>query len=542
MKKGTLLFVFFLILQNTFSAPKLVIGIVVDQMRYDYLFAYWNKFGNNGFKKLLRDGFLCKNTNFNYVPTYTGPGHASIYTGTTPSMHGIIGNDWFDRKEDAMVYCTEDAQVTGTGTTNATGKMSPHRMLTTTVGDELRVASNKRSKVFGISLKDRSAILPAGHAANGAFWFDGVSGDFITSSYYMPALPAWLDKFNAKKLAAQYLSQPWKTLLPIEQYTESIADDNPYEKPFPAEAKPVFPHDLPAILKAIEGNYGLIKITPYGNSITTDLTKAIIEGEQLGKDEFTDLLCVSYSAPDYIGHQFAPKSIETEDCYLRLDKDIENLLLYLEKNIGKNNFMIFLTADHAAADNPSYLESMNIPSGYLAIDSYINELNNHLLERFPLNDPSKRFVRSIVNEQIYLNRTFLVEQKIDRELMEKLAAEFFRRIEGVAGVLTSTQLMNQEYTTGIKHLLQNGFNEIRSGDVIVSLQPSWMDHEKQGTTHGSPYSYDTHVPLIWYGAGITKGSTAEYIPITSIAPTLSLMLNIPYTNGNSGQPIEVLVK
>ncbi|MFZ5552510.1 MAG: alkaline phosphatase PafA [Bacteroidota bacterium] len=545
MKKLLFTVIAFLFVATGFSQtkkPKIVVGIVIDQMRYDYLYCYWNKYSENGFKKLVNYGYNCKNTNYNYVPTYTGPGHASIYTGTTPSVHGIIANDWFDKNEHMMVYCVEDSLSRTLGSSSLAGKMSPRRLLTTTVGDEMKIASMQKSKVIGLALKDRGAILTAGHTANAAYWFDDLTGAFITSDYYMKDLPQWVKDFNAKKKAQEYLSQVWNTLLPMEKYTESISDDNPYEKPFRGETKPVFPHNLPEILKAYDNNYGIIKATPSGNTITKEFAIATIEGEQLGMDEYTDLISISFSSPDYIGHQFGPKSVEQEDCYIRLDKDIAEIISYLEKKFGKNNFVLFLTADHAAVDNPAYLNDLKIPSGYINPDSHLVQLNNFLLENFVVSDATERFVRSIVNEQVYFNYEMISKNKIDEEKLEQLTADFFLTVDGVANVLTGHQLRSQEYHSGVKKLIQNGYNDKRSGDVVINLQPAWVDFEKQGTTHGSPYSYDTHVPLIFYGAGIPKGSTTEYIPITDIAPTLCLMMNIPYPNGSTGKIIGGVVR
>lgn len=530
--------------QNNIHAakPKLVVGIVIDQMRYDYLYSFYSKYSENGFKKLMAKGFHCKNTNYNYVPTFTGPGHASIYTGTNPSVHGIIANDWFDRNEGSMVYCAEDANVKTIGSTSNAGKMSPHRMFTTTIGDELKIASNGKSKIIGIALKDRGAILPAGHSANAAYWFDSETGDFISSTYYMNELPEWVKNFNAKKRTDHFLSQKWTSLLPIEQYTESLPDDNNYEFITKGETRPVFPHDLPTIVKAYEGNKGLIRSTPFGNTLTKEMMFAAIEGEQLGKDDVTDMLCVSFSSPDYIGHAYGPKSKEIQDCYLRLDLEIAEMISYLEKNIGKNNFVLFLTADHAAAEVPAHMMDMKIPAGYINVNDVADELNNYLLEFFPLNDPSERFVKAIANEQIFFNLDLLKRNKIEREAIEIKAAEFFRELKGVANVLTRHNLLYTEYTLGIRKMMQCGFNEKRSGDVVINLLPGWMDHGPKGTTHGSPYTYDTHVPLLFYGNGIKAGSSSEKVDITDIAPTLSLLMDIPFPNGCTGKVIPMLCR
>ncbi len=281
------------------SKPKLIIGIVIDQMRYDYIYRYWDKFGNDGFKRLVNEGFFCKNTNYNFVPTYTGPGHAAIYTGTTPAVNGIISNEWYDKSTGRYLYCAQDNNVIGVGTSTSEGKCSPVNMLTTTITDELRISSNMKSKVIGIALKDRSAILPAGHTANAAYWYDESTGSFITSTYYMKELPWWVQDFNKKELAKKYLNQPWTTLLPIEQYTESLPDDNQYEFKFKGETKPVFPHNMPELMKS-NGGLKMLRSTPFGNSFTKDFAIEIVKNENLGKSSVTDFLAISFSSPDEI--------------------------------------------------------------------------------------------------------------------------------------------------------------------------------------------------------------------------------------------------
>src|ERR1019366_6826882 len=366
---------------NLISKPKLIVGIIIDQMRYDYIFRYWNKFGNDGFKHLVNEGFFCKNTQFNYMPTYTGPGHAAIYTGTTPSVNGIIANEWYDKETGKDKYCVLDNTVTGVGTTNSEGNRSPANMLTTTISDELRISSNMKSKVIGIALKDRSAILPAGHTANAAYWYDGSNGGFISSTYYMNELPLWVNDFNKKESAKKYLSEPWNTLLPIDQYTESLPDDNKYETLANGESKPVFPHNLPELM-AKNGGLNLIRNTPFGNSLTKDFAIETIVNENLGKSNTTDFLAISFSSPDYIGHTYGPNSVEQEDDYLRLDNDLAELLKFIENYVGKNNALIFLTADHAAPEVPAYLNDLKIPSGYVNEKIMIDSLKKYLIKNY----------------------------------------------------------------------------------------------------------------------------------------------------------------
>ncbi|MCW3085596.1 MAG: hypothetical protein JWP12_2962 [Bacteroidetes bacterium] len=519
------------------AKPKLVVGIVVDQMRYDYIYRYWNKFGDGGFKRLVNEGFFCRNTNYNYVPTYTGPGHTSIYTGSTPAVHGIIANDWFDRKTGKYMYCAEDNSVVGVGTTAAEGKRSPANNLTTTITDELRVSSNMKSKVIGIALKDRSAIMPAGHTANAAYWYDGGVGSFISSTYYMTQLPQWVQDFNKKELPKKYLSQPWNTLLPIEQYTESIADDNKYETLAKGETKSVFPHNLPALMAA-NGGLNLIRSTPFGNSLTKDFAMEVIKNEKMGTSGTTDFLAISFSSPDYIGHTWGPNSVEQEDDYIRLDKDLAELLTFLDQQIGKDNVLLFLTADHAAPEVPQYLMDLKIPGGYVDEAKITKDLKTYLSKTYG----DTTLLSSYSNQQVFLNHKAIDDKKIVLQQIQEDVAAFLQNMEGVAEVLTATTMNNTAFIEGARYLMQKGYNAKRSGDVLVNYLPAWVDYQKTGTTHGSPYSYDTHVPLLFYGWNIPHGSSSEQVVVPDIAATLAMMLNIQFPNGCTGKPISVLVK
>jgi len=529
---------FAFIVSNSLFAqqPKLVVGIVVDQMRYDYLFSFSEKYGKGGFKRLLNEGFLCKNAQYNYVPTYTGPGHASIYTGTTPAIHGIAANEWFDKKTKKEIYCTQDKNVTPVGSSSDAGLMSPRNLEATTIGDEIKVASNNKAKVVGVSLKDRSSILPAGHAADGAYWFDGSTGNFITSSFYRNDLPKWLLDFNAKKLPTHYLEKGWNTLLPIANYTESLPDDNAFEMAPNKKDTPVFPYEYTKQLE--KNNFDIIRATPFGNTLTKELAIASINGEGLGADAVCDMLCVSFSSTDYVGHSFGPKSVELEDTYIRLDKDLEELFIYLDTKIGKGNYTLFLTADHGAAENPAYLKTEKINAGYISGKELEKKLKQVLYKEY--NDS---LVMKYVNQQVYLNDSVIFAKKLDKFSVEKFCVRYLLSINEISDALCGEQLILQtENDMLFKSLVQRGFNNKRSGDVMVMYKPGFMDYEKTGTTHGTSFSYDTHVPLLFYGNGINKGSSLRPIYITDIASTICQLLNIPYTNGNIGNPIFEVIK
>ncbi len=518
------------------TKPKLVVGIVIDQMRYDYIYRFWGKYGNDGFKKLVNEGFFCKNTNYNYVPTYTGPGHAAIYTGTTPAVNGVIANDWFDKSLNRNVYCSEDNKVIGVGTVAREGKRSPVNMLSTTISDELRISTNMKSKVIGIALKDRSAIFPAGHSANAAYWFDGSNGCFITSSYYMNELPKWVQAFNQKELPKKYLSQTWNTLLPIEQYTESLPDDNKYETLSKGELKPVFPHDLAKLYPA-NGGLGMIRGTPFGNTLTKDFAIEVIKQENMGKSGSTDFLAISFSSPDYIGHYYGPNSIEQEDCYLRLDKELAELIKSIELQVGKGNAVIFLTADHAAPEVPAYLIDLKIPAGYVDENKMVDSLKKYLTKTY-----GDSLVLSYSNQQVFLNQKVIEAKKLYLQQVQEDVASFMIKFKDVSEAITATTMNNTQFTEGVRYLMQKGYNAKRSGDVLVNYLPGYVDYMPTGTTHGSPYSYDTHVPLLFYGWNIKQGSSTEAVYITDIAPTLAMLLNVQFPNGCTGKPISFLVK
>jgi predicted AlkP superfamily pyrophosphatase or phosphodiesterase len=541
MRKLLSSFSFFLLLTlPTFAQkphPKLIVGVVVDQMRYDYLYKYWDKYSEGGFKKLVNEGALFKNAHYNYIPTFTAPGHCSIYTGTFPSVHGVAGNEWVDRDSKKAVYCTidtADGTIKPVGTNdNRVGCHSPRRQMVTTLGDELRIFTNFQSKVVGVALKDRSSILPAGHNANGAYWLDGSSGNFVTSSFFKNELPLWVANFNNLKLVESFLSKPWNTLLPIEKYTESFADNNRYEGSFANETAPVFPHNLPEIRK--KTGLGLIRETPFGNTLTKEMALAAINGEELGKDDITDLLAISFSSPDYIGHHFGPQSIEVEDCYLRLDLELAELITYLEKNIGKDNFLLFLSADHGAAQNANYLKDQKIPAGYYDGKVVEDSLKAMLNRRYGQGD----WLLSFTNEQVYLNRPLIANRRMNPEEVENNVARYLETLPHVHKALPAHTLRSGAATSKMERLAQNGLHPTRSGDVMVIMEFGFMDYSETGTTHGTAFSYDTQIPLLFYGKGIKPGHYYQAADITDIAPTVSTIANIPLPGGATGKALEI---
>ncbi len=516
--------------------PKLVVGIVVDQMRYDFIPRFRDQYGDDGLMKLYNDGFSFDNANYQYVPTYTAPGHTSIFAGTNPTVHGIIGNNWYDREAGEHIYCTDDHDMEPVGTDSDDGRMSPHRMNTTTITDELRLATNKKSRTIGISIKDRSAIFPAGHMANGAYWMDPETGEFITSSWYTDELPGWVRQFNGEDRIEEYMAEGWDLIKDEEYYDLSREDDNPYEGPLPGGDKVTFPYDLE--MKYEEEGPGLIQYVPQGNNYTTDFAKAAIEGEQLGRGEATDFLTISYSSPDYIGHRFGPQSREIQDQYLRFDRDIARFLDYLEEEFGHDNILVFLTADHGAAHVPKYMQDQGVPAGYFYDSDVEEELQEFSEQQFGVD-----LVEAFSNQQVFLDRQLIDARDLDIEEVEKQFARYLRTVDGVSGTLTTSALNASQFTEGMEAKVQRGHNQIRSGDVAAWLDPQWVPfwRDKTGTTHFSPYSYDTRVPMLWYGGGVPSGSTSREVGIEDIAPTLGLMLNTAFPSGTTGEPLEELV-
>ncbi len=513
------------------TTPKLVVGIVVDQMRYDYISRFWDGFGEGGFKRIIGQGFNCKNNHFNYAPTSTAPGHASAYSGTTPAYHGVIGNDWYDKESDKVVYCVSDSSYSSVGTTGASGQMSPHRMTVTTITDELRLHTEMKGKTIAIALKDRGAVLPGGHTANGAYWYHGgEDGNWITSSYYMATLPKWVENFNASKTAARY-KQAWVPLKDIKSYVQSGVDDNLYEGLFAGESAPVFPHDLPKLWDE-NGKFEILRSTPFGNALTTEFALAALEAEKLGIDNITDFLAISYSSTDYVGHKYGVNSKEIQDTYLRLDLDLERLLNNLDKSVGAGEYTLFLTADHGAIDVAAYLKDQKIPADYMDWAKINQEFRQFLQFTYGTTDLIKNFS----NNQFFLDHQLVKSLDLDlRQVQETLAKELLN-YKGIDQTYTAYQMWQNQYTEGLPSVLQNGYNQKRSGDILVVLAPGTVT-SMTGSTHGSPQIYDTHVPLLFYGKGIKRGSTSKRTEIPDIAPTLASLLGIAFPNGTTGTPI-----
>lgn len=514
--------------QNT-ERPKLIVGLVVDQMRYDYLTRFEADYGEDGFKRLMREGLNCKNVHYNYKPTYTGPGHATIFTGTSPSVHGIVGNNWFERAENKSVYCVTLKSGVDSAVSN------PKRLLVETLSDAMKQFSNFDSKSYGISLKDRGAILPAGHLANGAYWFSSENGIWESDAYYENENPKWLSNFNQQDLAKRYLKQPWTLSQSWATYNESIPDSNAFEYPLSKNTTPVFPYDLMKIKEEI--GWGVLKKIPQGNQMSADLFKSLVRNEGLGKGNSTDFISLSFSATDYVGHRFGVQSVEVQDTYIKLDQTIADLLIFLDQQVGKENYTLFLTSDHGAGMPRAYLKEKGIPTGELNSRRISKSLDS-LLRANNLND---EWILKLMNLNVYFDDSLKSAKPQEYKIAKKLCQEYLVLHPGIAKVLDPFVSVNT--TDQRSEMALRGFHPNRSGDLILIEEANWSTYTDKGSTHGSPYEYDTHVPLLFYGFKVPKGKTsvATY-PVTSIVSSLSLLFGFQLNEVIQAEPIKELIE
>ncbi|MBL7984341.1 MAG: alkaline phosphatase family protein [Flavobacteriales bacterium] len=511
--------------------PKLVVGIVVDQRRTDFIYRYWDNFGPGGFKRLIGEGAFLRNTHYTYIPTITGPGHASIYTGSVPAYHGIVANDRYDRATRKSIYCVRDTTVSGVG--SATAQSAPSQLLATTLADEIERRTDGRGKTIGVALKDRSSVLPIGRTGDAAYWFSG--NNFATSTWYMKELPRWVSEFNARKLPEKYIDRTWEPLLAIEKYHQVLPDENPYEQPLTSGAKSSFPYDLAQLAKGPVG-IGLIASTPWGNTLTTDMALAALAGEQMGKDDITDLLALSYSSTDILGHKMGPRSLEIEDMYIRLDLELARLLTELDKSVGAGRYTVFLTADHGAVDVPAYLRDLKGSAGYLdprAVQQRLHAAFNAISDERPLQ------IDTVIDGHVYFRST--PREGLLQRVVEEIAA-----MPEISMVMTA-HAARRNTADGEQGLLANGYMPQRCGDILYTLKPGYFEAEGlyagKGTTHGSGWNYDTHVPVLLFGQGIVHGEVVRRTAVADIVPTICMIVGCALTDAAVGEPVhEVLAR
>jgi predicted AlkP superfamily pyrophosphatase or phosphodiesterase len=539
----------FIILQTIGKAqipsekPKLVITIVVEQMRYEYLLRFWDKFEKEGFKRLINEGTNCKNARLNYLLTQGASGIATIYSGANPGSHGIIGEEWYMRLKKEKYYCVEDENVKTVGSNSTDGKKSPKWLVTTTITDELKLFTNNNAKVFSISLNDYSAILAGGKTANACYWYDDKSGYWITSSFYSDSLPKWVKTFNEKLLPEFYLQQEWNTLLPINTYTESQQDSSAYELGF-GKDKFTFPYLMTeqkskVSLRKQDIRYQLLRSIPSGNTYTLDFALALLVNEKLGQGNTTDFLAITFSAIDNIGHKFGPNSIEIQDAMLRLDQNIAHLLSFIDSQYGKENVLVMLTSNHGVSAIPNFLKEKRVHSGYFKYHYSVALLKSYLNALYGEGD----WVSAYINQQVYLNRQLIESAKLSLKEVQEKVALFLVQYSGVANTITASDLQSNNFKGGsFFEKMQNSFHQERSGDVIINLEPGWIQDKLEAADHGSGSVYDTHVPLLWYGWKIKRGSISRKIYIEQIAASLAEFLQISYPASCDSEPIEELIK
>jgi len=528
-----LLFISFSVNAQNLQRPKLVVGIVVDQMRWDYLYRYYDRYSKDGFKRLLNGGYSCENTLINHLPSVTGVGHATIYTGSVPSIHGIAANEWVDQLTGKTVYCVSDSSVRPVGNINsAEGKMSPRNLIATTITDELRIATNFRSKVIGISLKDRASVLPAGHTPTAAFWLDDASGNFISSTYYMDELPSWTKQFNSKKRIEQLIADGWKTLYPVNSYKQSDEDAKPFEGLLFGETSSVFPHDIKTAYAKSKGSF---RNTPFGNTLTLEFALEAMNAYQLGKGEATDFLAINFASTDYVGHMFGVNSIEIEDTYLRLDKDLAQLFKSFDEKVGKGQWIVFLTADHGAANAIGFMQEHKLPADYWHSAAIKDSLNRILGQKFG----TTTLVRSITNYQVNFDLNKISNSNLDFGAIKQAAVDLLQKQPGVSYAIDMVWIGRAPVPEKLKIMMANGYNFKRSGQIQIVLDPGWFGSEsKTGTTHGTWIPNDTHIPLLWYGWNIKHGVSNREVYMYDIAPTLAALLHVQMPSGCIGKVIE----
>ena len=530
--KKVLSILFVVVVTNLYAQqkPKLVVGIVVDQMKTEYLYRFQNDFSENGFKRLMKDGFTFYNMHYNYMPTYTAPGHASIYTGTTPALHGIVSNEWFHRTLKKEVYCTDDDSVyTLVPGTEKEGKMSPKNLQATTITDELKLATNFKGKVIGMSIKDRGAILPAGHFADWAFWYTK-TGEFISSSFYGKALPNWVTEFNQEKQYLPYINSGWNLLKPAETYNESLADNNNYEGKL-YKKLPVFPYNLKEMYDSNDA--GVLRVTPFGNDVLANLAKRAIEKEALGQDEITDFLAVSFSSTDYIGHTFGPRSIEIQDTYLRLDLTIADFLNYLDKIVGKGNYLVFLTADHACAENSTHLKEHKYQVDNISYKDVTKDLIAFSEQTFGVS-----LLLKYDSYNVHFDKDIIKSKGLDLAKVKQSFKDFLYTKNYVKRVYTEEEILTSGANDMLLSFVFKGYDPTQNGDLYFVYKPGYVEYSATGATHGSPYAYDTNVPLIFYGWNIKSGESYQKKVITQIAPTLAKKLKITLPNATESEVLE----
>ncbi len=537
-------------------SPRLILQITVDALRGDLPTRYYDRLGKDGFRYLLDAGTVYSNAHHRHANTETIVGHTTLATGADPSVHGMIGNVWLDRGSGELRYNVEDArypvlsegagvdkktEIDPTQKTARSDGRSPSAILVSTFSDELTLAQGGKSKVFGVSVKDRGAISMAGHTGK-AFWFSKSTGEFITSSFYYDQYPKWVTQWNAQKPVSKYSGQSWQLMHDQSSYLFGAADDRPYETALPGYGR-TFPHPF----GKREGKYftTFLTISPAGDELTLDFAKALIENEGLGRDAIPDYLAVSFSSTDYVGHLFGPSSLESEDNILRLDRTLAELFRFVDAEIGLDKTLIVLSADHGGPEAPGYLKELGFEADYIDPKSFDKAgAIEKLKQRFGIGE---ELITTYYHPYVYLNRKVIAEKRLNQAEVELAVAGEVTRFDGVALAVSSSALRAGRVpdTPLMKSILRN-YNATRSGDVYVVFEPNRFINDFDGlsvaTTHGSPWTYDTYVPIIFAGMGIPAQRISRRVHTVDIAPTLSLLVGAKPPTGAFGAPLNEVIE
>jgi predicted AlkP superfamily pyrophosphatase or phosphodiesterase len=541
--------------------PRLVLFIAVDQFRYDYLERFGDLFVANGFKRLLREGASWTQSNYDHMPTYTAPGHGTMMTGAYPAESGIIGNEWLDRASGKRITSVSDETTRLLGDNPNAYGASPRRLMSSTVGDELRLATNDRAKVIGISVKDRSAILPAGRHANAAYWFSTTSGNMVSSTYYFKELPAWVTAFNNARPADKYFGAKWERLLSQDEYVKRAGPDSP-----PWETVGSASGDTNAFPHTITGGattpgrvfYNALDYSPFTNEMLVSFSQQAIINEQLGQDDDTDVLTVSFSANDYVGHRFGPYSQEVMDVTLRIDRQIESLLDFVNTRVGLSNTLVAFTADHGVSPIPEHAAALGLGGARINVADVFKSINAAISARYNPQgkspDPSADYLLKyndngtprewFINGNLYFNYDALRRDNVNVEEISQLVVAAALTVPGIARCFSRVQLLRgaTSITDPIERRVLHGFSPARSGDVVIVAEPYKYLGDSITATHGSAYSYDTHVPTIIMGPGVNAGRYFEPATPADIAPTLSSLLRITAPTNATGRVLTEAIR
>jgi len=547
MKKIAISLSFFtLFITNVFpqSQIKLIVGIVIEQMRFDYLTKYWDKYSNNGFKRLFKQGIVYYNASYYYLNINSASSYTNIATGAHPFVHGIIGKQWYDRTHNKIINCVSDEQTTTIGTKKLQTAGSPKKIKAYSFSDQLSLTTLGRSQIISIATDMEAAILSAGYFADYVLWYDDNTGNWITSSYYTKSsmlLPKWVKDFNELNLTDIYLNNVWTTTYPIDKYIESLPDNNLIEKGIAGQT--TFPYQMSILKEKVQNKYVLLKYTPFFNTYTKDLAINAIVNLKLGKDKYPDYLFISFQANSNISKVFGIRSVEIEDAYIKLDKDLSHLLQTLDDLVGKENYIVFLTSDQGACDNPNFLRNLGLEINFVETNAYQILLNSYLRAIYKQNN----LVEKIFNNQIYLNQQWIDRSHKDPLQVQRIAADFFMQINSIQIAVPTQLLLNNSFSSGLIYYAYHSYYPGRSGDIIFTLSPNSFIQTQESYLISQSACYcndnnNNHLPLIFYGGSIKPKHIYKHVDITSIATTLSALLKIQKPQNATEPPLDHVVK